>query len=104
MIPATDFEPMVVLAQAGSAATRRAIILVLVLIVLVLVSGIALMMLRRLLKPEDEKPGDGMMLDDLRQLRDEGKLTSDEFQRAVDSIAGRVSASETGPDIKNTRL
>ena len=103
-MPATDFETVIALAQTGSAATRRAIILVLVLIVFVLVSGIALMMLRRLLKPDDEKPGDGMMLDDLRRLRDEGKLSSDEFQRAVESIAGRVSGPETRPDTKNTRL
>ena len=37
-------------------------------------------------------------------LRDEGQLTSEEFQRAVESIAGRVSGPETGPENKNARL
>ena len=91
-------------AQSGSQATQRAVVLALVLIVFVLIAGIGLMMLRRMLKPEEEKPGDGLMLDDLRRLRDQGQISSDEFQRAVESIAGRVSGPETGPDIKNERL
>jgi hypothetical protein len=98
------FQPVLAQSQSGSSATQRAVVLALVLIVLVLVSGIGLMMLRRMLKPDDEKPGDGMMLDDLRRLRDQGKLSSDEFQRAVESIAGRVSGPESGPDNKNARL
>lgn len=101
-----DSDPIlsVVLAQSNSDAAVRLAVLAVALVVVVIVFGVVLMFLRRTLNKEDEAPGEGLMLDDLRKLRDTGQITHEEFQRAVDSMAGRISGPPQESEEKNTRL
>lgn len=92
------------LAQANSDAAVRLAFWAVALIVVVIVFGVVLMILRRMLTADDEALGEGLMLDDLRQLRDSGEITHEEFQRAVDAMAGRVSGPAPAAEEKNTRL
>ncbi len=93
-----------VLAQSNSDAAVRLAIWAVALVAVVIVFGVVLMLLRRTLSEEDEAPGEGLMLDDLRKLRDSGQITHEEFQRAVDSMVGRVSGPLQEGEEKNTRL
>lgn len=101
-----DPEPILAsaIAQANSDAAVRLAFWAIALIVVVIIFGVVLMILRRMLTADDEGPGEGLMLDDLRQLRDTGEITHEEFQRAVDAIAGRVSSPRPEGEEKNTRL
>jgi len=79
--------------QPKSAAVGEVVVWVIALIVAVIVLGIVLMQLRRLMREGDKAKTQGLLLDDLRRLRDEGLLTSEEYHRAVDAMASRMSAS-----------
>lgn len=90
----------IALAQRGDPDAVWSVVLwAVVLIAAVLVMGVVLMKLRRKLREEDEEIGDGLLLDDLRRLRDSGQLSSEEYQRAVAAMAGRMGAagSSAGP-------
>lgn len=63
------------------------------LIAAVLVLGIVLMQLRRMMRESDKAKSQGLLLDDLRRLRDEGLLSAEEYQKAVDAMASQMSAS-----------
>lgn len=93
--------PISLAQQAGADAVWNVVLWVVVLIGAVLVMGVVLMKLRRKLREGDEEVGDGLLLDDLRRLRDTGQITSEEYQRAVAAMAGRMgapgSAQSPGP-------
>lgn len=81
------------LAQAGSSGAVFDVVLwVIVLIVAVMVLGLVLMKLRRIMIESDRSQTKGLLLDDLRQLRDQGLISSEEYQRAVEAMAGRMGA------------
>lgn len=70
--------------------TAEVIIWICVLIAVVVVLGVGLMFLRRnLIEGQDAEESQGLLLDDLRRLRDAGELGEEEFRRAVDIMAGR---------------
>ena len=76
-----------VLAQGD---TAEVIVWICVLIAVVVVLGVGLMFLRRnLFEGRDTDESQGLLLDDLRRLRDAGELGEEEFRRAVDIMAGR---------------
>ncbi|GAB5495725.1 MAG: hypothetical protein Phyf2KO_08050 [Phycisphaerales bacterium] len=104
MLIAHEFIPVGVLAQSDSDAAVRLAIWAVVLIAVVIAFGVVLMLLRRKLNEEEEAPGEGLMLDDLRKLRDTGQISHEEFQRAVDAMAGRVTGPPQEGEEKNTRL
>ena len=79
--------------QTSSDAVWDVVIWVIVLIIAVLVLGIILMQLRRIMRESGDSETQGLLLDDLRRLRNEGHLSSEEYQRAVDALAGRMGTS-----------
>lgn len=79
--------------QAKSGAVFDVVLWVIVLMVVVLVLGIVLMQLRRVMRDGDSSQTQGLLLDDLRRLRDQGELSSEEYQRAVDALADRMGTS-----------
>lgn len=79
--------------QPRSGAVAEVVIWVIALIAAVLVLGIVLMQLRRMMRESDKAKTQGLLLDDLRRLRDEGLLSTEEYQKAVDAMASRMSAS-----------
>lgn len=82
------------LAQSGSGeAVWDVVIWVIVLIVVVMLFGVVLMKLRRVMQESEQMQTKGLLLDDLRRLRDEGLLTTEEYQRAVEAMAGRLGGS-----------
>lgn len=84
---------MVTLAQQGSSdAVFDVVLWVIVLIIAVVVLGVVLMQLRRIMRESDDSQSKGLMLDDLRKLRNEGHLSPEEYQRAVDAIAQRMGS------------
>ncbi len=79
--------------QASGRAVWDVLLWAAVLIVIVLVFGVVLMQLRRIMRESDTAQTQGLLLDDLRRLRDEGLLSTEEYQRAVDAMADQMSAS-----------
>lgn len=90
--------------QDDGATTQRLVFWVVVLIIVVIAFGAALMLLRRTLDAEEDDIGEGLMLDDLRRLRDTGEITHEEFQRALDAMAQRARQIPGTEDDKITRL
>ena len=62
------------------------LVLLAIALAAVLVLGIVLMQLRRMMRESDRAKTQGLLLDDLRRLRDEGLLSAEEYQKAVDAI------------------
>ncbi|HBU42511.1 MAG TPA: hypothetical protein DEB57_06470 [Microbacterium sp.] len=79
--------------QNSSDAVWDVVIWVIVLIVAVMVLGIILMHLRRIMRESADSETQGLLLDDLRRLRNEGHLSTEEYQRAVDALAERMGSS-----------
>ncbi len=79
--------------QPRSEAVGEVVVWVIALIVAVIALGIVLMQLRRLMREGDKAKAQGLLLDDLRRLRDEGLLSNEEYQKAVEAMASRMSAS-----------
>jgi hypothetical protein len=66
----------------------------LVLILCVLALFVAVVFLKRWLKSDDiSSPGPGFTLSDLRQLVAEGKMTTEEFEKAKLAILGATKAA-----------
>ena len=81
--------------QTSSGAVWDVIIWVIVLIVAVVVLGVILMHLRRIMRESGDSETQGLLLDDLRRLRNEGHLSHEEYQRAVDALAQRMGSPVT---------
>lgn len=81
--------------QASGDAVWGVVLWVIALIVGVLVLGMVLMKLRRAVIESEQPRTKGLLLDDLRRLRDEGLLSAEEYRRAVEAMAERMGASES---------
>ncbi|HED54384.1 MAG TPA: hypothetical protein ENJ00_09340 [Phycisphaerales bacterium] len=93
MVECFGFQSM--LAQGD---TSEVIIWVCVLIAIVMTLGVGLMFLRKhLIESKDAEKNEGLLLDDLRRLRDQGQLGEEEFRRAVDIMAGRKPPGSNAP-------
>ncbi len=90
MADATAYNTMTLAQQGSSDAVFDVVLWVIVLIIAVVVLGVVLMQLRRIMRENDDSQTKGLMLDDLRKLRNEGHLSPEEYQRAVDAIAQRM--------------
>ena len=58
-----------------------------VLMAVVVAGYVAVMWVRRVMRPPDEPAVPGFSLDELRQMHREGQLTDEEFERARKSMA-----------------
>ncbi len=81
-------------AAQSSGGTPRVLAWVLVLIVLVLAGAVAVLLIRRrVLGSQGATDGTEGLMQSLRRLRDEGRMTHEEYEAARRSMAKRVSAS-----------
>jgi len=78
----------------------------LVLLVLLIVGLVGVSFVRRWMKSSDDQSGDtGFSLSELRRLQKEGKLSDQEYQKAMSAISGAVKRqAERGPVKPDTRL
>lgn len=69
------------------------------LIILVLIGGGIIFAVRRRLFMEDTSPDfqSGGMLEQIRALRDQGKITDEEYEETRRSLIEKVSASKSSP-------
>lgn len=65
------------------------------LIFLVLILFVVVIWMRKkTLGGDNDKPGGGFLLSDLRKMRDEGKMTDEEFEKAKAAIIGLAGKKE----------
>ena len=86
-----------VLAQSGSPQRHMRAVLVwgTVLLVVALVVGLGIRALRRRVFPEEEAPPDQLWtLEDLREMRDRGKLSEEEFETLRARVIARMAGAE----------
>jgi len=80
-----------VLAQSGSGGAGQALVWVGVLIGVVLVASIVVLFLRRRLFAKDTAGADpGSILESMRALRDSGRMTPEEYDRARETLVRRA--------------
>jgi len=68
------------------------------LAVVVVVGGIAIWLIRRTMRTDTASGGGGFTLQELRDMRASGRISDDEFQRARDSLIGRLSEPAAARD------
>lgn len=82
--------------QTSSGGTPRVLAWVVVLIVCVLAGAVAVLLIRRrVLGSQTASDGTEGLMQSLRRMRDEGRMTHEEYEAARRSMAKRVSASMT---------
>lgn len=86
----------------GASATGRAVVGAALIAGAVLLGVGALMLVRRrLLGETEEKPGAALSLKDIRDMRDRGELTDEEFERAKRAVTRTVEgASAAGAEAR----
>lgn len=86
--------PVILAAASTTGGTSRLLAWVVVLIVLVLAGAVAVLLIRRrVLGSQGTGDGAESLMQSLRRLRDEGRMTHEEYEAARRSMAKRVSAS-----------
>lgn len=95
-------EPMVVLSQAeGSKDPTKLLIWLGIFIIAVVILGVAIMLVRRrVLGGEDHRAGEQGFFDELREMRDSGKMTPEEYDLARKSLASRLAGREGSRPVK----
>lgn len=85
--------PMMVLAQTqGQKDPTKLLIWIGIFIVAVVILGVAIMLVRRrVLGNEDSRAGEQGFFDELRAMRDSGKMTEEEYDLARKSLAARLA-------------
>ena len=93
-----DAMPFRLLAQIDD-SVRQVTYACLVLLVLLIVGLVGVSLVRRWMKSQDDQSGDtGFSLSELRRLQKEGKLSDQEYQKAMSAISGAVKRqAERGP-------
>lgn len=100
------------LLQAGAAAGQARSVKVLIaaglLIIVVVALGLIVLHMRRtLFKAEAQEGGPGLLLDDLRAMKQRGEISEQEFDRMKQKLAAQLSAAMSRPDptkpVKPTR-
>ncbi|MFI5379096.1 MAG: SHOCT domain-containing protein [Tepidisphaerales bacterium] len=66
----------------------------LVLVVLIVVGCVLVAWVRRRLNVQDDNPSGGFTLSDLRELRRQGKMSEEEFERAKSAMLASMRAGE----------
>lgn len=68
-----------------------------VLIVVAMVGGVVMMAVRRSMLSDTPGSGDGGLLDQMRRMVSDGRMTQEEFDQARRKMAERAKASGTRP-------
>lgn len=66
-----------------------------VLVLVVIAGAVALLLIRRWWKGQDESAQPGFTLGDLRELRDSGEISVAEYERARETMVRKVKAQAT---------
>jgi predicted nucleic acid-binding Zn ribbon protein len=83
---------MFTLARDSSASTH-VIVLVGVLIALVIAGGVVVMLLRKRLLAKDDASADVGLFDALKQMRDRGEMTQEEYEAARRKVVEKTKAA-----------
>jgi len=92
-----------VLAQLSPADQWKVLIALGIMMVLVVVGGFGILMFRRRLwgEEEDDNSSDvGFSLSDLREMRDRGEITPEEYEITRARVIAKVKSSLAGPPKK----
>lgn len=95
-------------AAAGQARSVRVLIAAGLLIIVVIALGLIVLHMRRVLfRAEAEEGGPGLLLDDLRAMKQRGEISELEFDRMKQKLASQLSAALSRPkatrDVQSTR-
>src|SRR5271154_946554 len=91
------------LAELSPADQRRVLIALAIMMVLVLIGGFGILMFRRRLwgEEEDDNSSDvGFSLSDLREMRDRGEITPEEYEFTRARVIAKVKSSLASPPKK----
>lgn len=94
---------LVVLSEDAAEGLFREVLPWTLLGIAILVVGmIALMMLRRIIHHDDGSDSEAFTLQTLRDLHASGELTDEQYQKARDSMIGRVTGLQHAPDAETS--
>ncbi|XOV74284.1 MAG: SHOCT domain-containing protein [Phycisphaerales bacterium] len=77
---------------------------VVVLLVVVVLGGVLVLLVRKGARGDSDRPALGLSLADLREMKADGRLTDEEFERAKAMVIGQLGGKVEGAEAERTRV